>query len=726
MLELLNGLPSWVMYAGMATVLGLFVLMFVLIIVAKFYRKVDQGSALIVNTTKQEPTVTFTGAVVLPIIHRSEIMDISVKTIEIDRRQKEGLICADNIRADIKVTFFVRVNKTGEDVLKVAQSIGCARASDPETLERLFVAKFSEALKTVGKRMEFEELYTKRDEFRDEIIKIIGKDLNGYVLDDCAIDYLEQTPLEVLDKDNILDAQGIRKITMITAEQHVHTNSLKQKELMDITKQNVAAAEAILEMEKQRADAESRQKREIATIQARETAETLRVQAEERQKAEVARLKSEEEIGITEENKQRQISIALKNRERVVAVETERVEKDRQLEAINRERETELQRIEKEKALEQERKVIADSIAVRISVEKQVAQEEERIKDLRVVAEAQRKKNATIIQAEASAESAVIAQVKKAEADEQAARFKAKETIVAADADLEAADRIARSKIRVAEGTQAEEAAAGLAKVKVKEADAVATERFGLAEARVLLEKKQADAKGREAESVAVAKLGAAEADARRQLLLAEASGEQEKGMAHVRVREADASAIEKQGMAEAVKIREKLNAEAEGLLGKADALKKFDGEARAHEEFRIRLERDTDVALATIKAKTDIASSQADVMGKAMSTAKINIVGGDGQFLERFFKAVSLGQSVDGAVDQSEILKKSFAGYLSGDASLREDIKDVLTRPSVDSESLKNLSVVAVLNQFMQSSDENKRKLLKGLVDRAREVGLE
>jgi regulator of protease activity HflC (stomatin/prohibitin superfamily) len=100
-------------------------------------------------------------------------MDISVKTVEIDRRGKEGLICKDNIRADIKVTFFVRVNKTPEDVLKVAQSIGCARASDQQTLDELFSAKFSEALKTVGKQLEFEELYTKRE-------RVQGPDHRGH------------------------------------------------------------------------------------------------------------------------------------------------------------------------------------------------------------------------------------------------------------------------------------------------------------------------------------------------------------------------------------------------------------------------------------------------------------------------------------------------------------------------------------------------------------------
>ena len=81
----------------------------------------------VIASDKPEDVDAFTGAIVYPIINRAEVMDLSVKTIDIDRRGKEGLICQDNIRADIKVTFFVRVNKTREDVLKVAQSIGCAR-----------------------------------------------------------------------------------------------------------------------------------------------------------------------------------------------------------------------------------------------------------------------------------------------------------------------------------------------------------------------------------------------------------------------------------------------------------------------------------------------------------------------------------------------------------------------------------------------------------------------
>ncbi len=707
------------------------------IILAKFHRKVNQGQALIVNKMSGEPVVTFTGANVLPIIYRAEVMDISLKTIELERRGKEGLICRDNIRADIKVTFFVRVNKTAEDVLKVAQAIGCARASDQRTLEELFMAKFSEALKTVGKRLEFVELYEKRDEFKDEIIKVIGQDLNGYVLEDAAIDFLEQTPLESLDKDNILDAQGIKKITELTAVQAILTNDFKQQERKAIKKQDVEAEETILELERQQADAEAKQKREIATIRAREEAEVLRVQNEERAKAELARIKAEEEVHVSEQNKARQIEVAQKNRQRVVGIETERVEKDRALEAIAREREVELQRIQKEKELEVQRKEIADIVRTRISVEKTVAVEEETIKDLRATAEAKRHKDVTIIAAEAEAQQDLVKSIKAAEASEEAAKFKARERLTIADAELEAADKHAKAKIRLSEGIQAETAASGLAQVRVKEADAVASEKQGMAQARVKLEQMQAEASGlekqglakvkvQEAEADAIQKKGLAEATVAKELMLSEAAGAQERGLAEVRVEEAKAAAIEKRGEAEAKAIRDKLVAEAAGLAEKATAMKALDGVGREHEEFRLKLEQQKDIALAQIRARQEIARAQAEILREAFGHAKINIVGGDGQFFDRFIKSISLGQSIDGLVDQSEAVQKIFGGYLSGEQSLTGDLKDVLSRPALSSDAVKDLTITALLSKLMVGADEPVRDKIMKLIGQAKALGID
>jgi uncharacterized membrane protein YqiK len=591
-----------------AVIVGAILLFFAVLVIgimiAKFYRKVEQGKALIVNKMKAEPEVTFTGATVLPIIHKAEVMDISVKTIEIDRRAKDGLICRDNIRADIKVTFFVRVNKTVEDVIKVAQSIGCARASDRETLEALFSAKFSEGLKTVGKQLDFVDLYTKRHEFRDAIITLIGRDLNGYVLEDAAIDYLEQTPITNLDPMNILDAQGIRKITELTSTEHVRTNEFQNTEKKLTKKQDVEAAEAILELERQQADATAKQQREIESVRAREAAELLKIKAEERRRAEVARIATDEELAIAEQNKQRQVEVAEKNRQRVIGIETERVEKDRMLEQVGRERAVALSQIEKEKALEVERKNIQDVIRERVVVERSVVEEQERIKTVQLLEDAKRNRDAVIIAAEAEAQEKLVKDIKAAEAAEQASVHIAKERVTLAEAELEAADREARAKIRLAEGHQAQSAADGLADAKVKEADAIATEKHGLAEMRV-----------REAEAAAIAKVGAAEASV----------------------------------------VREKALAEAEGITQKAEALKQLDVASREHEEFRLRIQLERELGTAQIHARQAVEEAKAQILGTALQNAKIDIVGGDGQFLDRMVNSVGMGKAVDHFMAESE-----------------------------------------------------------------------
>jgi len=466
-----------------------------LALLLKCYKKVAQGQALIRNGVGGTK-VSFSGKFVIPILHRVEYMDISVKRIEIDRRTEQGLICKDNLRADIVVAFFVRVNNTVEDVIKVAQSLGCDRASDRQALVELFDAKFSEALKTVGKQFDFAELYTNRVRFREQILDVIGTDLSGYVLEDAAIDYLEQTDKKLLNPDNILDAEGIKKITVLTAEQFELANDREREKDKTITKQNVEAQEAILELNKQLAEAQAKQKREIASVQAREEAETKKVQETEREKAEKARIGAEEEIFVAEQNKQRQVIVATRNKERTDAIEIERVERDRGLEATERERVVSIAQVDKEKAVEAEKKELQAVIRERVMVEKTVVTEEEKIKDTREFATAERHKSVQITKAEEEAEQALVKDIKAAEAAKKAEEFYAEQKLIDADANLKAAEKNAEAKKTLAAAAVKEHAVEGTAEAEVMEAKAVALEKEGTAEAKVMELKYHADADG--------------------------------------------------------------------------------------------------------------------------------------------------------------------------------------------------------------------------------------
>ena len=131
----------------------------------KYYIVVSPDNAIVKSGMGGLDVTTAGGKFIIPLFHRYEFMDLTLKSFEIHREKSEGLICQDNIRADIKVAFFIRVDNTQEEMKEVAQSIGARRCSEIDTLRELFDAKFSEALKTVGKQFDFGDLYDQRDIF---------------------------------------------------------------------------------------------------------------------------------------------------------------------------------------------------------------------------------------------------------------------------------------------------------------------------------------------------------------------------------------------------------------------------------------------------------------------------------------------------------------------------------------------------------------------------------
>lgn len=660
----------------MLLIIGIIVFLFLafLVVLSSFYKKIPQGKA-IVRTGVGGTKVAFNkGMYVVPIFHKMEIMDISVKKIEIARMENDGLICKDNIRADIKVAFFVRVNKSVDDVISVAQNLGCERASDPETLKSIFEAKFSEALKTVGKKFDFIELYEARREFRDEILNIIGTDLNGYILDDCAIDYLEQTELRFLSAENILDSEGIRKITELTAQQNMNANLIRRAEEKTIKKQNVEAREAILELERQLAEKEERQKREIENIKARENAEILKVNEEERLKSETVRIQTEESLAVQEENKLRQIIIAEKNKLRTDAVETERVEKDRALEQTERERIVTLAQIEKERTIETEKKSIQNVIKERVQLEKGVVEEQQNVKDVEIYRDAERKKQAGVIAASQEAEERLVATVKAAEAARIAAEQEKEKKIIDADAQKSVAERKAQELLIDAEAKKEAAAKEAEARKIIAEAQAKEEAAIGLSEAEVMIAKAEA---------------------------------QEIQGAKEASVIEKKAEAVRKEGLAQAEVVREKALAEAQGIEGKADAMKKLNEAGQSHEEFKLQLQKEKDVELAQINIQKDIASAQAEVLSEALKTAKIDIVGGETMFFENIVRQVSNSKGFDHLLNNSQHaldIKNSLMGP-DGKGDLAEKVRNLAERYGISSNDIKNLTVSAALIKLQQAS---------------------
>jgi len=699
----------------------------------------------------------------IPLVTRYDLMDISVQKLEIERKGQDGLICEDNIRADIVVAFYIKVNYPKvnypdgveaespegrvlwekamnsrgqgkyEDIQKVAQTVGCERATDIDKLRELFEAKFSEALKTAGKEMEFTKLYTDRLDFRDKIIDVIGKDLNGYALEDVAIDYLEQTPLDKLDEHNVLDAEGIKKITMITSEQQELTNDRDRAREIKINEQNQQAS---VQVEIENVDAEvgkraqgvrdeedkAKQARAVAEVRANEDAEARKVVEAGRLKQETEAIGAQEGIEVRAEDKDRAVMSARYSKEQdLLRLEQEKIEAGQQAE-VDRERRIGLASQEKEAVVIHKAEEVAESKAGLEAKEKEVTVQTQNRLDAEADMAADRAYRVSMVKAKTDAETAQVEQVVAAEAkrkaEQEVAELEKYQRVVGADAEKEAAEREAE-KINVlaaaeatasdkrnhamqqeAEGQSALKAADGLAEARVIEAKGKAMEVAGKGEAEGSKAKGLAKAEVDEAQGVATGKALSAEGTGEATATAAKGKAQGESIDA---IKTAEATGREAMGLADA-----------KAKLEMAKSIEVFNKASQDHEEFRLQLNKDRDVDLAEIQIQKDVAEAQARVVGEALKSANIDIVGGEHDFFDKVVKSVIQGRSLDRLVNNSQTLTDVKGTFFNGDPDhfknqLRTWIKDL----GLSTEDVKNLTVSALLTKLMSKADDSGTKSL-------------
>jgi hypothetical protein len=428
---------------------------------------------------------------------------------------------------------------------------------------------------------------------------------------------------------------------------------------------------------------------------------------------EAKRLETEEAIKLRTEDMNR----AVQERQFTVTKEKQRLEEEAKQEGeearVRRERAVSLSEMDKQVKVAEAAVDVERKRAIVVAEQKAVVEQEEEKNTIAARMVAEREREVALIDADKNAKKEQVVKVVAAEAQKEADRHSAEAEKIkvisaaegardaalrdaerlqtTADAEAKAADKKRHAMEQEAEGLAAKEAAPGLAEAKVITAKATAEKTAGLANAEVITAK------------------GNAEASVTQTLAEAEAEGIKDKELAA-------AAGIEARGLAEA-----------KGIEEKAKAMKLLHEAGQSHEEFRLRLAKERDVELASIEVEKSIAASNASVIGEALKSAKIDIVGGENDFFEKVVRAVGMGKSVDRLVSNSRTLTDVKNTLFGGDPEkfknqLRSWVKDY----GVSSEDVKNLSVAALLTKLMATSkDSGTQTMLESAKAFAREAGL-
>ena len=226
----------------------------------------------------------------------------------------------------------------------------------------------------------------------------------------------------------------------------------------------------------------------------------------------------------------------------------------------------------------------------------------------------------------------------------------------------------------------------------------------------------------------AEARRDAAEKDTEAAKMLAEGESATKaaSGLAEARVQEAKAVSLEKQGMAEANVSREKFHSEATGITEKAEAMKLLDSVGKDHEEFKLKLDKEKEVEIAAINAQKGIAESQAGVVGEALRVARIDIVGGDGEFFDQITSAVKGGKAIDRFVYNSRVATDIKDTFFDGNADyFRDQVSALVKQFNLDTDGVKDLSIAALVAKLLgMAKTEDVRSQLTSLLGMAGSSG--
>ena len=220
----------------------------------------------------------------------------------------------------------------------------------------------------------------------------------------------------------------------------------------------------------------------------------------------------------------------------------------------------------------------------------------------------------------------------------------------------------------------------------------------------------------------------AAEMNAEQRVIAAEAeqSASEKEATAKKLLAEAVAKEAAATGLGEAEVLKAKGVADAEAIELKAAAMKLFEEAGQEHEEFKLELEKEKDVELAEIDVQRQIAAEQAKVVGEALKSANIDIVGGETEFFDRITNSITTGKTVDRMVDNSRVLGDVKETFFNGDPDyFKGQLATWIQDFGIESEDLKNLSVSALLGKLIVDAKGEQRDKLVGMLGAAERFGI-
>jgi uncharacterized membrane protein YqiK len=430
---------------------------------------------------KRKTVILNGGCVVLPGFHELTRVPLREISIDVERTGKLAVRTQDYLRADMRVTFYVCINASEEDVLTAAARLSQAGKITADDIKNALEKRADDAIRAAAKTKSIAEIDSDKLGFAQEVLNLMQPDLAkvGLTLNNIAISEIQES--DTYDENNFFDAQGVRLRT------ETIQRSIQQKREVELVTQ-VAIEQK--ELDAQKRSLQIQQEKESARLEQQLQVEALKAQrereiqeAKDREAAATQRTKILQQKSVEEEEIRRQLGIRqsqidadieLEERNKMLKVTQAVQQQESEVAEISRQRTVESSRLEAQVQIaesERQARIAQEDVAIAIATkrresfqaEAQRAKAEASVKTATDIEGAERQRQLAVIAAQREAEERRIADQNVVEIDVFRRRRQAEIARQAAELEAEAirtlADANRDKSLAEAEGLQAQLAA---------------------------------------------------------------------------------------------------------------------------------------------------------------------------------------------------------------------------------------------------------------------------
>lgn len=428
--------------------------------------------------TKKKSVILYGGCIVLPGFHQLTRVPLREMSIDVERTGKLAVRTKDYLRADIRVTFYVCINASEEDVLTAAARLSQNGSRiTPEDIKEALEKRADDAIRAAAKTKDLAEIDSDKLGFAQEVLNLVGTDLKkvGLTLNNIAISEILESV--TYDPDNFFDAQGVRLRTEIIQRSIQQKREVELATQVAIEQKELDAQKRSLQIAQEQESAKLAQKLQVEALKAQREREIQ--EAKDREAAMVRRTKILQEKSVEEEEIRKKLAlqesqieadIALEERNKQLKVAQALQKQEAEIAEISRQQSVESGKLQAQvKIVESERlaKLAQEDVAIAIANKKresfvaqaEQAKAEEAVKTASEIEKAERQKRLSIIIAEREAQERSISDRNVVEIDAFRRRRQAEIAQEAAELEAEAirtlADANRDKALAEAEGIQA-------------------------------------------------------------------------------------------------------------------------------------------------------------------------------------------------------------------------------------------------------------------------------